>query len=68
MAGAASPSPAARRYPEWLSGLCLRADVPMIHCVEAAAEGDLATGARVQAVWADETVGYITDIRCFELV
>jgi uncharacterized OB-fold protein len=44
------------------------ADVPMIHCIEAAAEGELATGGRVQVVWADETVGYITDIRCFELV
>ena len=44
------------------------ADVPMIHCVQAAAEAELATGARVQVVWADETVGYITDIRCFELV
>ena len=44
------------------------ADVPMIHCVAAAAESDVTTGARVQAVWADETVGFITDIRCFELV
>jgi len=44
------------------------ADIPMIHCVAAAAEADVATGARVQAVWADETVGFITDIRCFELV
>ena len=44
------------------------ADVPMIHCVAASAEDDIATGARVQAVWADETIGYITDIRCFELV
>jgi uncharacterized OB-fold protein len=44
------------------------ADIPMIHCVAAAAEGDIATGSRVQAVWADETKGYITDIRCFELV
>jgi len=43
------------------------ADVPMIHCVAAAAEGDIATGARVKAVWADETKGFITDIRCFEL-
>ncbi|MDH5173589.1 MAG: OB-fold domain-containing protein, partial [Gammaproteobacteria bacterium] len=43
------------------------ADVPMIHCVAAAAEQDLATGARVQAAWADETRGFITDIRCFEL-
>ena len=44
------------------------ADVPMIHCVAAKSETDVATGARVQAVWADETVGFITDIRCFELV
>lgn len=44
------------------------ADVPMVHCVVAKAESDLATGARVKACWADETVGFITDIRCFELV
>ena len=44
------------------------ADVPMIHCVAAASEDAIATGARVQVVWADETIGYITDIRCFELV
>lgn len=44
------------------------ADVPMVHCVAAEAESDVATGARVQAVWADETRGFITDIRCFELV
>ncbi len=43
------------------------ADVAMIHCVAAQSEGELATGARVQAVWADETRGFITDIRCFEL-
>ncbi|MFK8051187.1 MAG: Zn-ribbon domain-containing OB-fold protein [Halioglobus sp.] len=44
------------------------ADVPMIHCVAADNEGDVTTGARVKAVWADETVGMITDIRCFELI
>ncbi len=44
------------------------ADVPMVHCIAADAEGDLSTGARVKAVWADETKGFITDIRCFELV
>jgi uncharacterized OB-fold protein len=43
------------------------ADVPMIHCVAAAAESDLSTGARVQVVWADATRGFITDIRFFEL-
>ena len=44
------------------------ADVPMIHCVAAAAENDIATGARVEVVWADETIGFITDIHCFRLV
>jgi uncharacterized OB-fold protein len=44
------------------------ADVPMIHCVAAEGEEAVTTGARVKAVWADETVGFITDIRCFELV
>lgn len=44
------------------------ADVPMVHCVSAAAETELATGARVQVQWAGETRGFITDIRCFELV
>jgi uncharacterized OB-fold protein len=44
------------------------ADVPMIHCVAADSEADVSTGARVRAVWADETKGFITDIRCFELV
>jgi uncharacterized protein len=43
------------------------ADIPMIHCVAAAAESEMATGARVRAVWADEPQGFITDIRCFEL-
>jgi uncharacterized OB-fold protein len=44
------------------------ADVPMIHCVSAAAEAELVTGATVRAVWAEETRGFITDIRCFELL
>jgi uncharacterized OB-fold protein len=44
------------------------ADVPMVHCVSATAEAEMATGARVRVQWADETRGFITDIRCFELV
>ena len=43
------------------------ADVPMIHYLRAPHD-DIATGGRVQVVWADETKGYITDISCFELV
>jgi uncharacterized OB-fold protein len=44
------------------------ADVPMMHCVNAASQNDVATGARVKAVWADETIGMVTDIRWFELL
>ncbi|NQX88299.1 MAG: OB-fold domain-containing protein [Halioglobus sp.] len=44
------------------------ADVPMVHCIAAKQESDVSTGARVKAVWADDTIGFITDIRCFELV
>lgn len=43
------------------------ADVAMIHCVAADSEESLSTGARVRVVWAEETRGFITDIRCFEL-
>lgn len=42
------------------------ADVPMLHCVAAGSEDELATGARVKAVWAEEPRGFITDIRWFE--
>ena len=44
------------------------ADVPMVHCVAAEDEASVKTGARVRAAWAEETVGFMTDIRCFELV
>ncbi len=44
------------------------ADVPMIHWVAADSESAVSTGARVKVSWADETRGFITDIRCFELV
>lgn len=43
------------------------ADIAMIHCIRAAAQ-ELRIGARLQAVWADEPRGFITDIRYFELV
>ena len=39
------------------------ADTAMLHAVDAR---ELTTGARVKVRWADETVGYITDIACFE--
>jgi len=52
----------------WAMILLDGADVPMVPCVRADAEGDVATGARVKAVWADQPVGCINDICCFELV
>ena len=44
------------------------ADVPMVHWVKAANESDISAGSRVRACWADETIGFITDIAGFELV
>lgn len=44
------------------------ADIPMVHCIAADAEEAVKTGGRVQIVWADETIGMITDIRHFELI
>jgi len=41
------------------------ADVPMLHAVRAE-QGEMRTGMRVQARWAEEPRGYITDIVCFE--
>ena len=44
------------------------ADVPMVHWVRASEESAVSTGARVRAVWAEQTTGFITDINGFELV
>jgi uncharacterized OB-fold protein len=41
------------------------ADVPMIHAVDAGEEAAMHTGMRVRVQWAEETVGFITDIACF---
>ena len=42
------------------------ADVPFLHALDAASPDDVSTGMRVQVRWADERVGAITDIACFE--
>ena len=42
------------------------ADVPMLHAVDVASPDEVETGMRVQVRWADERVGAITDIACFE--
>ena len=41
------------------------ADTAMLHAVAAGGEAEMKTGMRVKARWADETVGAITDITCF---
>ena len=42
------------------------ADVPFLHALDAASPDEVSTGMRVQVRWADERVGAITDIACFE--
>jgi hypothetical protein len=42
------------------------ADTPMLHAVDAGSEAAMSTGMRVKVRWADETVGRINDIACFE--
>jgi len=42
------------------------ADVPLLHALDVASPDDVGTGMRVQVRWADERVGAITDIECFE--
>lgn len=42
------------------------ADAPLLHAVDVASPADISTGMRVQVRWADERVGHINDIACFE--
>ena len=42
------------------------ADAPVLHAVDVASPADISTGMRVQVRWADERVGHINDIACFE--
>ena len=44
------------------------ADVPLLHAVDVASPADIETGMRVRVRWAEERVGAITDIACFEPV
>ncbi|MUM15325.1 DNA-binding protein [Mycobacterium sp. CBMA 623] len=43
------------------------ADTSLLHAVDAGSADAISTGARVHAVWSDETVGAITDIAYFAL-
>jgi uncharacterized protein len=42
------------------------ADTPLLHALAVDAPGDVQVGMRVRIRWADETVGSIADIACFE--
>jgi uncharacterized OB-fold protein len=44
------------------------ADVPFLHALDVPSAADVQTGMRVQVRWAEERVGAITDIACFEPV
>jgi len=44
------------------------ADVPFLHALDVPSPDSVSTGMRVQVRWADERVGAITDIACFEPV
>ena len=42
------------------------ADTPLLHALAADGPGDVSAGMRVRIRWADETVGSISDIACFD--
>ena len=42
------------------------ADTPLLHALDVASPADVTTGMRVRVRWAEERVGAITDIACFE--
>lgn len=42
------------------------ADAPLLHALDVASAADVETGMRVRIRWAEERVGAITDIACFE--
>jgi uncharacterized OB-fold protein len=42
------------------------ADSPLLHAVDVASADEISTGMRVRVRWADERVGSINDIACFE--
>ena len=42
------------------------ADAPFLHALDVASPDEVSTGMRVQVRWAEERVGAITDIACFE--
>lgn len=51
----------------WALILIDGADVPFVHAVDVESAQSMATGARVRVRWAEERLGGILDIACFEL-
>jgi uncharacterized OB-fold protein len=43
------------------------ADIAMVHMVDAGSEEAMSTGMRVTARWAEETIGFMTDLACFDV-
>ena len=41
-------------------------DAPLLHALDVSSPDDVSTGMRVQVRWAEDRVGAITDIACFE--
>ncbi len=52
----------------WALILLDGADVAMLHAVDAGTAAAIATGSRVKVRWADERLGGIADIACFDLL
>ena len=52
----------------WALVLLDGADTPILHAVDVTGAEGIETGMRVRIRWADERVGAITDIACFEAV
>src|ERR1041384_5878630 len=50
----------------WALVLLGGAGAAMLHAVDAGSPGRMRTGMRVRARWAEERVGAVTDIACFE--
>ena len=58
--GVAAPSRTSAKRPSH------GAATPLLHVVDAGAEGAMRTGMRVRARWAEQPAGAITDIQAFE--
>ena len=54
----------------WVNDVLVRLDgasTSLLHVLDVPSEAQIKLGLRVRVRWADKTVGYMTDIACFEL-